>query len=97
VQELDALKSAHPIIGDVRGVGMFSGFELVKDPLTKIPAPEQASHIINRMVSQGILLSTDGPDHNVIKIKPPLVFQRDHADQFLDRLENILKENAFQI
>ncbi len=72
-----------PLIGDVRGQGLFIGVELVRDRETRQPAAAEASALVNRMKDRGILLSTDGPYHNVIKIKPPIIFSRQDADQVL--------------
>ena len=65
-----------------RGLGLFLGFDL--------DTAEQASRLVNRMKELGMLLSTDGPRHNVIKIKPPLVFSRADADLLLERLAAVL-------
>ncbi len=92
-----SLQSRHPILGDVRGRGLFLGFEMVKDGDSLEPAASEASALVNRMKEEGILLSTDGPLHNVIKIKPPLVFESANADFFLTRLERVLEEDRFQI
>ncbi len=97
LEGLRSLKSRHPILGDVRGRGLFLGFEMVTDPGTLAPAAAEASALVNRMKQEGALLSTDGPLHNVIKIKPPLVFSSADADFFLTRLEEILEEDRFQI
>jgi 4-aminobutyrate aminotransferase-like enzyme len=94
---LRSLQNRHRILGDVRGRGLFLGFEMVKDPETLEPAAAEASALVNRMKEEGVLLSTDGPLHNVIKIKPPLVFSSADADLFLARLERILEEDRFQI
>jgi 4-aminobutyrate aminotransferase-like enzyme len=94
---LKELMSIFPLIGDVRGLGLFIGIELVLNHTSLEPAPLQASYIINRMKDKGILVSTDGPYHNVIKIKPPLVFTRENADQVLKSLEQILQEDFVQI
>jgi 4-aminobutyrate aminotransferase-like enzyme/Ser/Thr protein kinase RdoA (MazF antagonist) len=83
---LDGLRDLarrHPLIGDVRGQGLFVGIELVHNRETKEPADREASEIVERMKDAGILLSTDGPHHNVIKIKPPLVFCKPDADLLL--------------
>jgi 4-aminobutyrate aminotransferase-like enzyme/Ser/Thr protein kinase RdoA (MazF antagonist) len=88
-----ALMGKHILIGDVRGLGLFIGIELVVDRQTLAPAPEQASYITNRMRERGILLSTDGPFHNVLKIKPPLVFTEENADYLVCTLDEILGEN----
>jgi len=88
---LKDLAGRHPLIGDVRAQGLFLGFELVRDRETLEPAAEEASEIVNRMKERGILLSTDGPLHNVIKIKPPLVFGRADADLLVDGLDGVLR------
>jgi 4-aminobutyrate aminotransferase-like enzyme len=81
------------IIGDVRGPGLFIGFELVKDRKTKEPATEQASYFANRMRDKGILMSTDGPFNNVLKIKPPVVFSKANSDFLLESIQIVLKED----
>jgi 4-aminobutyrate aminotransferase-like enzyme/Ser/Thr protein kinase RdoA (MazF antagonist) len=91
---LRELMAAQPMIGDCRGRGLFLGIELVRDRTTKEPAPEIATHLVNRACEQGVLLSTDGPDHNVIKIKPPLVFGRREATHVLNTLQTALSELA---
>jgi len=93
LKRLMNLKKKHTLIGDVRGLGLFIGIELVLDHQTLDPAPEQAAYIVERMKDRGILMSTDGPHHNVIKIKPPLVFGEHNADLLVDTLEEILQEN----
>ncbi|MCB8944108.1 MAG: aminotransferase class III-fold pyridoxal phosphate-dependent enzyme [Ardenticatenaceae bacterium] len=89
---LRQLQSHHPLIGDVRGLGLFIGIELVRDPDTLEPAAAEASHIVNQMKERGILLSTDGPLHNVIKIKPPITLTTTHADFVLAELGAALSE-----
>ena len=93
---LRVLKTQHPIIGDVRGRGLFLGFELVKDERLT-PAAEQATYLVNRMKEEGVLNSTDGPLENVIKLKPPLVFTKSNAEFFLDKLVTVLTEDPLQI
>jgi 4-aminobutyrate aminotransferase-like enzyme/Ser/Thr protein kinase RdoA (MazF antagonist) len=92
-QELRQLQTAHSLIGDVRGLGLFIGVELVRNRETLEPADNEASQLVERMKQRGILLSTDGPFHNVIKIKPPLVFSRADADVLLSSAESFLKKN----
>ena len=94
---LRMLKTEHPIIGEVRGRGLFLGFELVKDTDSLAPAAEEATYLVNRMKEEGVLNSTDGPLENVIKIKPPLVFTKSNADFFLDKLAAVLTEDPLQI
>jgi 4-aminobutyrate aminotransferase-like enzyme/Ser/Thr protein kinase RdoA (MazF antagonist) len=90
---LDALRTKHPVIGDVRGLGLFLGVEVVHDRETLAPAVDQAAYLVNRMRECGILLSTDGPFHNVIKIKPPLAFSRADADLLIATMDRILVED----
>jgi len=91
-QGLHELMDRHPLIGDVRGLGLFLGIELVLDRETLQPAPRHAAYIVERMRDHGILLSTDGPLHNVIKIKPPLVFDATDADRLVTTLDRVLAE-----
>lgn len=90
------LQTQFPIIGDVRGHGLFLGFELIKNQETLAPAAEAAAHLVNRLRERGILLSTDGPFYNVLKIKPPMCFNKKNADFFLENLEKVLGEDFFQ-
>ena len=90
------LAAAYPLIGDVRGVGMFIGIEVVTDRDTKEPAATQASYVAERAREMGVLLSVDGLRHNVLKIKPPLVFGSAEADRLLATLGDILGEDGAQ-
>ena len=87
---LRALMSQHEIIGDVRGWGLMAGVELVHDRKSKEPAIEEAKRLINLVLDNGVLISTGGMLGNVLKIRPPLVFQRDHADIILNALDRSL-------
>ena len=91
------LEEQYPLIGSARGLGLFLGVELVKDRNTLEPAPEHAAYIINRLQEYGFLLSTDGPLHNVLKLKPPLVFSEQNADDLLEALEKVLQEDCLQL
>jgi 4-aminobutyrate aminotransferase-like enzyme/Ser/Thr protein kinase RdoA (MazF antagonist) len=91
-QGLRELQNAHEVIGDVRGLGLFLGVEFVRDRETREPAGSKAAQVVERMKERGILLSTDGPFHNVIKIKPPLVFSKADADLLLMNLDSVLSE-----
>ena len=90
---LTLLKDRHPILGDVRGPGLFLGIELSLDRETRAPAAAQAAYVVERMKDHGILLSTDGPDHNVIKMKPPLAFGESDADRALAAYDRVLSED----
>jgi len=89
---LQKLQQRHALIGDVRGSGLFLGVDLVVDRNTREAAPLQASYVVNRLRERGILTGTDGPFHNVIKLRPPLVFAEKDADLFVKTLDAILQE-----
>nr|AIF15721.1 aminotransferase class-III (AGXT2L) [uncultured marine group II/III euryarchaeote KM3_71_C12] len=90
LQGLVELQDRHPIIGDVRGRGLFLGFELVSDLSTLEPATDEAVKLVNEMRERGVLLSTDGPHHNVVKIKPPMVLNEEDIDTTLEHLNEVL-------
>ncbi|MFQ5570657.1 MAG: aminotransferase class III-fold pyridoxal phosphate-dependent enzyme [Rhodothermales bacterium] len=94
---LERLAVTYPVIGDVRGRGLFIGVELVRDRVSLEPAAGQAAYVVNRMRERGILLSTDGPLHNVLKIKPPLVFTEANADLLVETLGEILEEDGARV
>jgi 4-aminobutyrate aminotransferase-like enzyme len=87
---LRAVAERHAIVGDVRGSGLFLGVELVKDRASLEPAPDEASDVVNGMRERGILLGTDGPFHNVLKIRPPMPFTLEDAGFFLRELDAAL-------
>jgi len=87
---LAELKSKHKLIGDIRGLGLFLGIELVRNLESLEPAAEEAKLIIEEMKERGILLSIDGPLHNVIKIKPPLIFSKQNGDRLIGNLDQVL-------
>jgi 4-aminobutyrate aminotransferase-like enzyme len=90
-QKLRELQQCYPLIGDVRGLGLFIGVELVDDQISKKPATETADRLIEYFKQHNILLSTEGPFYNVLKIKPPLAFNRDDADKFIAVFERGLQ------
>ncbi|MEX1246409.1 MAG: aminotransferase class III-fold pyridoxal phosphate-dependent enzyme [Thermoanaerobaculia bacterium] len=90
---LTRLMDRHPIVGDVRGLGLFLGIELVLDRGTRAPADAQATYVVERMKDHGILVSTDGPDHNVIKMKPPLPFSEADADRAVAAYDRVFAED----
>lgn len=82
----------HPIVGDVRGSGLFLGVELVRNRATLEPAGAEASFVANRMRERGVLLGTDGPYHNVVKIRPPMPFTESDGDILVEALEQSIAE-----
>jgi len=92
LDKLKHIQKNHGLIGDVRGRGLFIGVELVKDRDILEPAAKEADQVINLMKEAGILISTDGPDHNVLKIKPPIIFTRENADELVFNLNSIFDQ-----
>jgi len=84
---LEKLQEKYEVIGDVRGRGLFLGLDLVKDRLSKTPDAEAARRMANMMKDEGVLLSKHGRYDNTLKIRPPMVFSRDHAEQLLAALD----------
>jgi 4-aminobutyrate aminotransferase-like enzyme len=89
-QRLHALAARHSIIGDVRGKGLFFAMELVRDHASKEPAGLEARKVVNDMRDNGVLISKIGAGDNILKLRPPLVFNREHADLFVDTLDHAL-------
>jgi 4-aminobutyrate aminotransferase-like enzyme len=84
------LMDKHTLIGDVRGRGLFIGFELVKDRETLEPATLEAKEIVKEMQDRNVLLSIDGPYKNVIKIKPPMVVTKQDALETIKLLDEVM-------
>ena len=79
------------IIGDVRGSGFFIAVELVEDRESRNPATNEAINIVNQLKSRGILVNTIGPDNNILKLRPPMVFNYKNADFFLEEFDQIMR------
>jgi 4-aminobutyrate aminotransferase-like enzyme len=88
---LSSLADKHTLIGDVRGAGLFIGVDLVRDRATREPATAEAGAVVNWMRDAGVLIGIDGPNANVLKIRPPLVFDETHAEQLTDALDGALR------
>jgi len=89
---LQPLMAQHELVGDVRGSGLFLGVELVADRLTKVPAPEAASFVVQRMRERGVLVGTDGPHHNVIKLRGPMVLGATDVDRVVETMARAMAE-----
>lgn len=89
-ERLAALGQRHALVGEARGAGLFVGLELVTDHTTRAPATAQAAKVVNGLRQRQVLLSATGPQGNVLKIRPPLVFTREHADLLVERLDEVL-------
>lgn len=87
-----AMQQHFDITGDIRGRGLFIGIELVTDRKTKAPATDLARSINNEARQRGILMGTEGPNDNVLKMRPSMVFNRANADYLLnDSIEAALR------
>jgi 4-aminobutyrate aminotransferase-like enzyme/Ser/Thr protein kinase RdoA (MazF antagonist) len=94
LEGLQRLQERYAVIGDVRGSGFFLGVELVRDRSSLEPAPDEAAYVVNRLRERGVLTGTDGPHHNVLKLRPPLVFSEQDASVFLETLGEVLQEDG---
>ena len=92
--DLRELQQRQPLIGDVRGLGLFLGVELVRDRETREPASREAALTLEAARRRGVLLSTEGPHRNVLKMKPPIALKDEHCDLFLSVLTDALAEVA---
>jgi 4-aminobutyrate aminotransferase-like enzyme len=87
---ISTLATRHPAIGDVRGSGLMVGVDIVSDRSRRTPDADAAKQIANAMRHLGVLIGTEGPDGNVLKIRPPLPFGPEHATILLDALDRSL-------
>ena len=92
LEGLRPLTGEFELVGDVRGSGLFLGIELVRDRELRTPAPDEATWIVNRMRALGVLSGTDGPHHNVIKLRGPMPLAKADADRIVETLHQALKE-----
>ncbi|WP_353646583.1 aminotransferase class III-fold pyridoxal phosphate-dependent enzyme [Mesorhizobium sp. WSM2239] len=88
-QELRRLAERHAIIGDVRGLGMMTGVELVSDRLTKEPAAAQTERLVQDMLARNILTGRATP--NTLKLRPPLIWSREEVDIFVGAFDDCLE------
>ncbi len=84
---LEELKRKHPVIGDVRGMGLMQALELVEDRQSKKPAPAATAAVMEAARENGILIGKGGLYGNVVRITPPLNISRSDVDEFLKRLD----------
>lgn len=89
---LEGLQERLPCIGDITGLGLYLGVDLVTDRISREPATAMAAKAVERMKSLGILINTNGYDNNIIKIKPPLIVNHSDIDRLLQALEQVLTE-----
>ncbi len=96
LQSFRELQAKYELIGDVRGRGLFFGIDLVRDRTTKEPDAASAKRVVNELRNRGILMSKIGEHDNVLKLRPPLVFSKENADQLSATLDDVLSDIATQ-
>jgi 4-aminobutyrate aminotransferase-like enzyme/Ser/Thr protein kinase RdoA (MazF antagonist) len=94
---LEELKKDFPIIGDVRGSGLYHGIELVLNRETLEPAEDEATYVLERLKDHGILVAVEGLFFNILKIRPPMPFSEQDADRLVETLDKILDEESVQL
>lgn len=90
--KLEDLKQKHPLIGDVRGMGMMQALELVRDRQTKEPAPTETTELMERARANGLLIGKGGLYANVIRLAPPLNVSKSDVDEAIRLLDKSLTE-----
>ena len=88
--ELRNMQDSCEQMADVRGHGLFIGMECVVDSASNEPNAQGASEVVNQLRDKGFLIGNAGPLGNILKIRPPLVFQQEHADAFLTAFEECI-------
>ncbi|HEY1385127.1 MAG TPA: aminotransferase class III-fold pyridoxal phosphate-dependent enzyme [Dongiaceae bacterium] len=97
LDRMRALMDKHSVIGDVRGLGLMLGIDLVTDRTSKQPATERAGRVVERCRELGVLMGTDGPYDNVIKLRPALVFSQANAEHLMQVLEQAFADTEDQV
>lgn len=92
LEGLRGLIPRHESIGDVRGMGLFIGVDLIEDQDTLRPATRLADHVLNRMREERILMGTEGPFDNILKIRPPLTIDAENIRHIVDTLDKVLAD-----
>jgi 4-aminobutyrate aminotransferase-like enzyme len=92
--QLRQIAAGSRLVGDVRGSGLFIGVELVRSRDTLEPATTEASDVVNRLRDEGILIGTDGPHHNVLKIRPPMPFAIEDADVVASAVASVVEDRG---
>ncbi|MEV5033315.1 aspartate aminotransferase family protein [Sphingobium sp. LMC3-1-1.1] len=91
LSKVDALRARHDCLGNVRGAGLFVAADIVTDRETQASDRDRTTRVVNAMRDNGVLISACGADHNILKIRPPLIFSRENVDLFVDVLDKALE------
>lgn len=89
--KVEALRARHDCLGNVRGAGLFVAADIVADRETRASDRDRTTRVVNAMRDNGVLISSCGADHNILKIRPPLIFSRENVDLFVDVLDKALE------
>lgn len=92
-QQLRGLGTRHTVLGQVRGIGLMAGVDLHYPGNDPGGARPWAKNILNRLVESGVMAGLTGPTGTVLKVRPPLIWQRKHADIFITALDAVLTSN----
>lgn len=93
-EKLSEIASRYEQLGDVRGAGLMLGIEIIKSASTLEPDAVETARILNGLRNHGVLISSCGSSHNVLKVRPPLVFTREHVDLFIGAFDEVMKERG---
>lgn len=93
---LREIQKTYPVIGDVRGLGLYIGVELVSNPEARIPDVDLAKRVVEEMKTNGVLVNINGYDNNIIKIKPPLIIDESGVDRIVSTLDSVLSKISGQ-
>lgn len=91
LEKVEGLRSRHECLGNVRGAGLFVAADIVADRESQASDRARATKVVNEMRENGVLISACGMDHNILKIRPPLIFTRENVDLFAEVLDKALE------
>ncbi len=91
LSQVEALRERHACLGHVRGAGLFVAADIVTDQESQASDRARTTQVVNAMRENGVLISACGADHNILKIRPPLIFSRENVDLFVDVLDKALE------
>ena len=92
IERLHSMQEKYEIVGDVRGCGLFIGLDLVMNPQTREPGTALADYVKNRMCEHRILMGSEGPYDNILKIRPPMTIEAEDIDYILEVMDKVLDE-----
>lgn len=93
---LQEASAQHDCVGDVRGAGLYVGYEFVRSRQSRAPDQAAATFAVNALRQRGILVGTAGLHGNILKIRPPLCFKREHADMLIEGMSSVLEDMKLQ-